>query len=343
MESDLSDQSLVGLWAKKYVKKLAVNSEVQSNVLQGRGQTAQKLTELLRFCSSRAWAKTEGLLFKEIKKHQIAAALIDPWKIAEDSRLLFEKAIESYQERLSPEQFSVVIARQCGQVRQYYGATDPRILGFLSMQFHYTGQCLLDELAPIERGAVVDYFKVMDDHLYMPLQRAYEAAAQLPYDSATLSAVQQLLPLSTQIAEFICLEVAEHNADHRCHTGPLRDPRVKISSLRDTEMFQIYLCLAVMENSLEAVQQELFPSCVMLYPPLNVRWDLVRQLIDLLAREIEQRLSSANNKVFVPYLQAFQKMFSEDIFPQNNPIWSHHPDAIRFMDVARNILKEYAS
>lgn len=328
MESELGDQISTGLWARRYVEKLSAYSETRSNMLRGSTQIAQTLIELLRFCSSRAWAKTEGLLFRELKKHQIAVNLIDPWKIAEDSRLLFEKALESYQENLTPGQFSVPIAQQCGQVRQYYSAIDPRILGFVSMQFHYTGQFLLDELAPMERGPVVGYFKIMEDYLCMPLQRAYRAAAQQPYGSATLRAVQQLLPLSTQIAEFICLGVAEHNADYRCHTGSLQDPRVRLSSIRDAEMVQIYLCLAAMENSIDVLKKELFPLCVMLYPPLNVSWALVRQLIDLLSYELKKRLSSANSVVFSPYLRALRRMFSEDVFPQDRRLGGRAPDAI---------------
>lgn len=340
-DSEFSEHSLAGLWAKKYVQNLVDSPDTASTEkVVGRSQTAATITKQLRFCSSRAWAKTESLLFREIQKHGIDVSLIDPWKIAEDSRLLFEQAAANYQAEVTPERFSVVIAQQCGQIRRHYTATDPRILGFLSMQFHYTGQFLLDELTPIERGLVSSYFKVMDDNLYMPLQRSYEAAAQQSYGALVLKAVQQLLPVSTRIAEFISLEVAENNPNHRCYTGSLGDPIVNTSSIRDIEMFQIYLCLCVLEGSIASVQQELFPLCVMLYPPLNVQWDLVRQLVQLLGQEITKRLPPESTMVFKPYLKAFQEMFSEDVFPEHDPIWSQHPDTIRFMDMARHILHD---
>lgn len=342
MQSDsaFSEQSLAGIWAKKYVQQLTDgvdNIQVESG--QGRSQTAEKLVQRLRFCSSRAWAKTESLLFKELQKHGISADLIDPWKIADDSRQLFEQAAEHYQTEVTPERFSVIIAPKCGAIRRFYTATDPRILGFLSMQFHYTGQFLLEELTAAERSAVVSYFKVMDDNLYMPLHRSYEAAAQQPYGAPALVAVQQLLPISTTIAELISLRVANQNLEHRCFTGPLTHPDVTISSIRDIEMFQIYLCLCVLEGNIAAVQQELFPLCVMLYPPLNVQWTLVRQLVQSLEQEIQKRLPTASVAVFKPYLAAFREMFSEDIFPEDNPIWSYHPDALRFMGMAREILQ----
>ncbi len=62
-------------------------------------------------------------------------------------------------------------------------------------------------LEPIEKLLITSYFNVIDDHLYMPLQRAYEAAAKHNYNSPVLSAVQNLLPVSTQTAKNICQRV----------------------------------------------------------------------------------------------------------------------------------------
>jgi hypothetical protein len=333
-----SEQSLAGLWARKYIRNLSSSTE---NYLlaktSGRQQTAERLLGKLRFCSSRAWAKTDGLLFQEIEKHRINTNLIDPWKIAEDSRQLFEKAIESYQAQLTPQRFSVVIAKLCGRIRQHYTADDPRILGFVSMQFHCTGDFLLEELSLMEQGIIADYFKVMDDHLYMPLQRSYEAAAQHSINSPVLKAVQQLLPISTQVAEFICMEVAEQNQGYRSHSGLLTDPLIQTSSIRDVEMFQSYLCLCALEKNISAVQQELFPLCVMLYPTLQIRWELVRQLVALLQQEVQKRLTVESCAVFEPYLKVFEEIFSEEILPEDNPIWDQHPDTLRFVGMAHTI------
>jgi hypothetical protein len=343
METDSQhiDPHLEKLWAKKYVDNLANYAwETSATTATGREQLAEKMLSTLRFASSQAWAKTEALLIGELQRHRLHADLIDPWQIASDSRLLFEKAVESYTNQLRPERFSVVIAPDCGRIRQFYSARDPRILGFMSMQFHYTGQLLLEKLTAVERSLIADYFKVMDDHLYMPLHRAYEAAAAHPEGSPALLAVQHLLPISTQIAEFICAEVAEQNPDHQCHSGSLQDPSVRVSSVRDVEMFQIYLCLCALEGNVAAVQQELFPLCVMLYPPLNVKWELVRQLLSLLGWEIQRRLNPADHKTFAPYGKALQEMFSLDVFPESDPIWSNHPDTVRFMNMARDLLQD---
>ncbi|MBE9079397.1 hypothetical protein IQ241_19200 [Romeria aff. gracilis LEGE 07310] len=47
-----------------------------------------------------------------------------------------------------------------------------------------------------------------------------------------------------------------------------------------------------------------------------------------------------DNKIFAPYVKGLQDMFSLDVFPEDDPIWSNHPDTIRFMNSARDLLRE---
>lgn len=344
MESEKQSISppLAGIWAKKYVNTLLAHAWESSNSQEkGPEKTAQKILDNLRFASSQAWSKTEELLLAEVKRHRISPSLIDPWKIAEDSRILFEQAAESYKAKLTPAQFSVVISPICGRIRLHYTATNPCVLGFMSMQFHHTGLLFLEHLDPGEQEGVQNYLKVMDDHLYMPLQRTYDAAGRHDYNSPILVAVRELLPVSTRLAESICTEVAQNNPNYRSRGGPLNDPRVRISSIRDVEMFQIYLCLSVLEGNVAAIQQELFPLCIMLYPPLQVRWFLVRQMLELLESRLKEGVAADSYEVFAPALQTFQNMFSEDVLPEDDPIWASHPDAIRFVDRAQELLHKY--
>ncbi|KAM3100687.1 hypothetical protein ACKFKG_00385 [Phormidesmis sp. 146-35] len=83
-------------------------------------------------------------------------------------------------------------------------------------------------------------------------------------------------------------------------------------------MFQVYLWVCVLENNISAIQQELFPLCVMLYPRLKVRWELVRQLIHLLGAEVRSYLEPSQAKYYAPYYQALWSMFSPEIFPDSD-------------------------
>jgi hypothetical protein len=308
-------ESLPQLWAKKYIQKLVDPEAVwQNQASMGREAIAIKLNESLRHTSAKAWTQTEAVLGKEIQRHDIDPKLINPWQIAKDVHYIYEKALAAYAKRTLPRRLSVAISADLGEIRHKYTAVDPRTIGFVSMQFHYTGQILLEPLLKEEKAIISEYFKVIDDHLYMPLQQAYNAAAEYDYHSLILDAVRHLLPVITTIARKIHQDVTELYPGYQCYTGSLTDSRVRVSSIRDAEMFQVYLCLCVLEQDFSSVKQELFPLCAMLYPPLNVNWELVQQLISLLGIEIQRKLGPQRMKIFKPYLQSFAEMFAPEVF-----------------------------
>ncbi|MEH2293211.1 hypothetical protein [Nostoc sp.] len=349
-------ESLAQQWAKKYIGNLKVDTDSTEKIEipnlseivspEGRKRTAQKVLDSLRSVSARAWNKTEELLSREIKQHGIDLNLINPWEIAGDSfniyqkaldvytqqttsqplslvrnlldseNPLYEQALDVYTEQVAPSKLATVVGADIGKLRKKYTSHDPRVIGFVSMQFHYTSQMLIQSLEPIEQSLISTYFKVIDDHLYMPLQRAYEAAANHDSDSVALSAVQKLLPISTQIAKRISQRVIELYPNYNSMSGALSNPIVKTSSIRDVEMFQIYLWVCTLETSCGAIQQELFPLCVMLYPRLKVQWEVVRQMLNLLRKEIDISLTPQEAETLMPYFQVLWDMFSPEVFAE---------------------------
>jgi hypothetical protein len=307
---------LAKMWAKKYVQRLDAQEDVDATKDTSK-YIADKLHDSLRTASIDAWSHTEKLIGREIRRHGIDRKLIDPWQISQDAFAIFNKAIETYSQQEPPEQLARTIGRFIGEVRAHYTATDARVIGFVAMQMHYTGYMLLREVPQSERQRVYSYFKVVDDYLYMPLQRAYDASANHDFDSPIMRIVQQLLPLSSKIAQTICERVIQIYPNYRTHSGLIANPIVKIASMRDIEMFQVYLWVSILEDSIGAIQHELFPLCVMLYPALKVQWELVRQMIHLLGQEISIRLGEKQRSIFQPYFQILWEMFSPDIFPDS--------------------------
>ncbi|MEJ1933380.1 hypothetical protein WDZ92_24540 [Nostoc sp. NIES-2111] len=345
--------SLAQQWAKRYLQNIRVNRSVEepnnlSNLAEiissaGREETTKKIMESLRSVSAKAWNKTEALLSTEIKNHDIDPNLINPWEVAGDSFKIYQKTLnvytqqttqrplslvmnylvesnsfdgkapDIYTEQVAPNKLATVISPDIGAIRNKYTSVDPRVIGFVSMQFHYTSQMLIQPLAPLERSLVGAYFKVIDDHLYMPLQRAYEAAANHDYNSPALSAVQQLLPISSKIAKKICQRVIEIYPNYSSMSGVLSNPIVQISSIRDVEMFQVYLWVCALEGNITSIQQELFPLCVMLYPTLKVHWELVRQMLHLLGQEIQNCLTPEQSETLMPYFQVLWDLFSPEV------------------------------
>lgn len=317
-------QSLAVLWARKYYVSVMSRKEAEQTTSlpsltdiasdAGRCQTAERLLKNLSLAAAQAWSMTEQLLAHEIQAHDIHPDLINPLQIAADSKELFQKALNAYTEGVTPRRLSVLIGGESGRIRQKYTADDPRAIGFVSMQFHYTGKVLLDWLSMPERFLFEPYLKVMDDHMYMPLRDAYRAAADHPLNSPMLRAVQHLLPLSSKIARTVCHKIWRINPGYESYSGALSSEFVKTSSIRDVEMFQVYLCLCVLEDSICSVQRELFPLCVMLSPPLKVQWKLVQDMLQALTWEMVDCLDSKDMGIFIPYLRLLGDMFSKEVF-----------------------------
>jgi hypothetical protein len=316
--------SLASVWARRYVTAVSVDpQETDPTIVPlddtffsefGSQQTAAKLQGLIRQASAQAWGQTEALLGGELQRHGIAPELINPWAIASDSHKLFEQAIAAYGEGISARQMSLLVGHDCGQLRSKSMQADSRLIGFVSMQCHYTGQALLAVLTDRERELFVPYLKVIDDHLYMPLREAYQAAAQHDSTSEKLRAVQHLLAVSSKIARKVYKRVNGQNAGYQSHSGALSSEAIRTSSLRDIEMFQLYVCVCLLEGNVRSVQEQLFPLCVMLYPRLHVSWQLVQEMLAALGWEMHKRLLPGDMMQFLPYLRTLSHMFSEDVF-----------------------------
>jgi hypothetical protein len=316
--------SLASVWARRYVATVSVDRKSTDPAIVplndaffsefGAQQTAAKLQGLIRQASAQAWGQTEQLLGGELQRHGIAPELVNPWAIASDSHQLFEQAIVAYGAGLSVRQMSLLVGNDCGQLRAKYMQADPRLIGFVSMQCHYTGQALLAALTDRERALFAPYLKVIDDHLYMPLREAYQAAAQYDASSETLRAVQHLLSVSSKIARKVYKRVSRQNPGYQSRSGSLMTDDVRVSSIRDIEMFQMYLCLCLLDGDVRSVQEQLFPLCVMLYPRLHVSWQLVQEMLAAMGWEMHRRLLPGDMMQFLPYLRTLSHMFSEDVF-----------------------------
>ncbi|MBD2099696.1 hypothetical protein [Leptolyngbya sp. FACHB-261] len=321
---ELPMQELNVLWARRYVEDIAARSEVLVNSPEAqapedlaipdlRRQIVTKLSRELPFATSRALNSVQELLAQEILRQGIDPSHIDPWQIAAHSRSLLELVLDNFCQGHMPEHLSAKGSRAFGEVRRHYVQTDGRVLGFFSLQLHRTSLDLLSHLLPYERTYIGPFLKVMDDHINIPLQAAYDAAARHDYNSPALLAVRALLPLSSSVASQVFAGVRRKYPLYRSYSGSLRDMAVGASSLRDIEMFLVYLCLCVLEQDTRSIQQELFPLCVMLYPALQVDWELVQEMLWQIVQQLSESLTSQQIDVFSPYLKLLTQLFSIDV------------------------------
>lgn len=316
--------SLAVSWAKKYYSTVATReNQAQRQIAQNpestdydgnRAKIVDKLTDTLKLGSEIAWSRVEALLGEQIEQHGIDPSLINHEEIVADTRTLYRKAIDAYGDREPVFRLSVLVGKDIIQVRRKYSETDPLVLGFVTLEFQYTTKILLGCLSESERSEFAPYLKVLDDYLHIPYGEINEAAANQPPNSKALLAVQHLLQHTTQIASAVYDRASVQHQGYRSSTGYLSDREVKLSGIRDVEIFQSYLCWCVLAESIGPVQQELFPICVMLYPKLHVSWELVQDMLLILFWEISDRLPAADVMVFLPYLRTLTEMFSSHVF-----------------------------
>ncbi|MCW6053001.1 hypothetical protein QUB60_15295 [Microcoleus sp. A2-C5] len=320
----VSVSSLAVSWAKKYYSIVAARkkqaqqqfseSPESRNFEGNRAKIVDKLTDTLKVASEIAWSRVEAVLEGQIEQQAIDPSLINREEIVADTRALYRKAIDAYGDREPVFRLSVLVGKDIVQVRRKYSETDPLVLGFVTLEFQYTSKILLGCLSQSDRSQFAPYLKVVDDYLHIPYGEINEAAANQPPNSKALLAVQHLLQQTTQIASAVYDRASAQHPGYRSNSGYLSDREIKNSGIRDVEIFQSYLCWCVLEGSIRAVQQELFPICVMLYPKLHVSWELVQDMLLILFREISDRLPAEDLIVFLPYLRTVTEMFSSDVF-----------------------------
>jgi Phycobilisome protein len=304
-------------WARRYVDKLSTpQTSLESPTIKRglRSDAATRLLDLLRQVSLKAWSQTEALIGDEIRAHGIDQRLINPWEISQDTFQVYEKALEFHTQNTAYARLPALIGPDIARIRKKYTATDARVIAFVSLQFHYTGSMLKGHLSALEKNLLENCFKVIDDHLYMPLHRTYSAAGKHQSDSLRLMTARQLLGFSTEIAEVVVQKVEQIYPGYKTYSGILSDSIVRQSSQRDVAMFQIYLIVCILESSPSILQDELFPLCIMLYPKLKVHWELIRQMLHFIGQEVRVRLGEEQLALFSPYLLMLREMFSPEVF-----------------------------
>jgi hypothetical protein len=334
--------SLASLWAKSYIHNITQDSiapdlidhlEAPLAPTFNRETTAIVLLSELRLAIAQAWMQTELMLHDQFMRHGINPTLIDPLVVAIDTENIFTKIIQAYGAGIATEKLTLLISDDCSALRAKYTEKDARLMGFISLQCHYMGRSLLSHLSNVEKLLFGNYLKTLNDHLAMPLREMYLTAASHDSESEALRAVQRLLPISSKIARKVYKRVREQYPGYESYSGRLNSEQVRISSIRDIELFQIYLCLCLLEGNIRSIQQQLFPICVMLYPALSVKWELVQSMINHMGWEMHKKMLPSDMMQFLPYLRTLEHMFSPEVFDDWKS-WSHAPKTGCFRSVS---------
>jgi hypothetical protein len=348
--NDTSVTRLIKLWAERYIPDLSTLSKkaepltcselLEATSLQGRTKTVAKVQNIVEINCKCAGIQTNAL-FSYIPN---VVGLTESQGIAKGAAQVYQKVLEVYQEQ-SPPPTLLAAMPQIGNVdfsvdaftklaipglylsevkqlamalepvllqlqEQYLSASDWRTIGFMSTQFHLSAKLVLNRLTLAEQVLLSPYFKFVEEQVCIPWQRVCAAATKHEPDSPLLATVLQMLPASQEIAKQVYHRAAQLYPNHRSRRGGLMEPGVRASSIRDIEMFQGYLWLCTLEGNMTAVEQELLPLCIMVFPSIDVAWELVEHILPLLVNEIQTRLLPAQMRLLLPYTQAMQQLFS---------------------------------
>lgn len=193
---------------------------------------------------------------------------------------------------------------------EHLNVRDPRAIGFLTTQFHFSNREILKQLSPYEQVLLTPYLKFIEEQVCIPWQRVCAVAAKYLTNSPTFTVVETLLPLCSDISEAVHRQAVQRYPNYHSRRGKLINPEVASSTIRDLTMFQGYLILSLLEDDMTVVEQELLPLCLMVFPSIRVQWELAQQVLALLMNDILSRVKPRQRELLLPYTQSFQLLFA---------------------------------
>ncbi|MEM7063427.1 MAG: hypothetical protein AAF572_09720 [Cyanobacteria bacterium P01_B01_bin.77] len=330
-----STEQLFSIWSARYLSRSscdAVSSYAleSSASLQGRQRTVERLGKDLVQDSCRRAAIRTGDLYVHHKilnlkeTAELAQCAVLTYPVLLDFYCTHEPIIASSQSaEMSGKSSLTVFAipeihtlanliepflaeSQSDDVRSINWQTR----SFLTTELNLSGKLLLNFLSPTEQILLTPYFTFLEEYVAIPWQRLCLAAADHSLISPPFKLVERMLPKVSEISLTVYTQGYERFGDYYNLRGQLDNPGVKHSSLRDLDMFQAYLWLCVLQGNLEAIEQELFVLCDLVYRGIGIPWEMVSQATIMLVTEIMKNLDSSDQNLLDPYAYGLMRAFA---------------------------------
>lgn len=339
-----SANRLTQLWAARYSPDLSLLPAqkgdfptaqlVEAASIEGRSKTVSRMKRLLRLNCELAGLETNSLFAYVPNIVNLAEAR----RLAEYVVRVYDKTFVIYQSQQPPSPYlkyidassnlfsklamqnlmlpvihQLAIELEPEMLRlqdQHLASADSRAIGFITTQFHFSTREMVKHLTDCERVLLSPYLQFVEEQVCIPWQRICAAASNYASSAPELELVEHLLPMSREIAKAVFQRSLQHYSRHRSRRGALTNDGVAASTQRDLNMFQGYLWLCVLEQSLDAIEHELLPLCITVFPSVSVQWELVEQMVQLLVQEIHNRAKPRQMPLLQSYTQALQQIFA---------------------------------
>jgi hypothetical protein len=198
----------------------------------------------------------------------------------------------------------------------HLASSNQKAIGFLTTQLHLSRHRVLDRLNAQERLWMSSYIQLVEELVCMPWQRICVAASRHALDAPQVLMVRKVLQDSQAIADIVYQRAVQTFPRHNSRQGPIQSSAVQQSSLRDLNMFQAYIWLCVLEDSMSSIDDELLPLSILVFPTVGVDWSFVDRGISWILEEINRRLDSQQRQLLAPYGHRVQQRFM-DARPQD--------------------------
>lgn len=337
-----SAQQLIKLWSQRYLPDLSnlppqkysfpAIDLIEHASRQGRARTVNRLRSLLSIQCELAGLEATAL-FTYIPN---IVTLAEARRISPYVKRVYEKVFEIYQQQEPPNSYLRYIdassqlfskialpslmlpaMHQLADAlepvllelqKTYLTAQDRRTIGFLTTQFHFTTKNILQKISPCEQVLIAPYLNFVEEQICIPWQRLCAVRSPNP---DKLRVVTQLLPKSHEIAHRVLAQAIRQHPKHSSRRGTLMQSMVRSSTLRDLHMVQGYLYLCVLEDSMSAIEQELLPLCLIVFPNIEVAWELVESMLRSLEQELFAQLDPTQVWLLSPYTGAMRELFAD--------------------------------
>jgi hypothetical protein len=325
------------LWQKRYIPNLSnlsfdtTNTEknklIKAASSEGRALTANKLKDhMIDINCHMAWIQTKTL-YAYIPN---ILDLNEARRITQFAYRVYRKLIEVYQENsvnfdtfneksdifswVTPNIENLAYALEPTLLlfqEQHMVSKDWRALGFLTTQLNFGNKLILRNLGLEEQILLSPYLKFIEEQVAMPWQRVCAVAGKYNLDSPQFQIVEQMFRQAEEIAEVVFKQLRELLPQHRSRRGKLTDAGITHSCLRDLNMFQAYLWLCFLKQSMEPIELELLPLCEMVAQGVEIKWEMTEKWCRVLGDEILTRLTSEEKKLVMPFTEGMYRAFFE--------------------------------
>lgn len=186
---------------------------------------------------------------------------------------------------------------------------DWRTLGFITTQINFSNALLLKDVTPVEQVLISPYLNFVEEQVALPWQRICAAASRYDLHSPAFVLVEKMLPIASDISASVYDRLLKFFPDHYSRRGKLSSPEVRHSCLRDLDMFQAYLWLCVLKESMTVVEQELVALCIMVMESVGVKWEMTAHWNAFLMEEVLNRVEIRHKQLVEPYAKGMVEAF----------------------------------